>query len=273
MKLIYSKKIAVNNIKKRGYYVFKSVFTKKYIEKLHNLIKNQKSYGQSGFFNNSKLDSKAVLNLQSKHLEFIKLLQNKIICTINKKLLNDKYYKSLNSKLPNYTLCQYAARSAGKSKLVLHIDDKVPSNSENINYLQWAIPMIDLTKKNGCTQVLPGSHKYGMLKPALKKKHKLKDLTLKAGDMVVWDGRIWHSARPNIKALDRWAVIITFSKWFFKPHYDIPRSFPKNFYKYLTKELKIILGFASIPKFSEKSGIIQRGDLTSANKFLKNRIY
>ena len=51
------------------------------------------------------------------------------------------------------------------------------------------------------------------------------------------------------------------------------KSFPKKFMNKLNNNLKIILGFASIPKFSEKRGLVQRGDLTTANKFLKNRIY
>ena len=42
----------------------------------------------------------------------------------------------------------------------------------------------------------------------------------------------------------------------------------KKFYKYLNVKLKIILGFASISKSSEKIGLVQRGDIKSANDYL-----
>ena len=54
----------------------------------------------------------------------------------------------------------------------------------------------------------------------------------------------------------------------FKPYFDIPRNLPKKFYKYLNNNLKIILGFAAIPKYNEKSGLVQRGSLKSANIFI-----
>jgi len=262
---------SISNIKKNGFHIFKSIFSKKEINIFHKEILKMKTSPQENFFKKGKLDSKAILNLQKKNLIFLKLLNNKLINRINKYFLNDKYYKSLHPKLPNYILSQYAARSAGKKKLVLHFDDKVPNSGDNVNYLQWAIPMIDLNKKNGCTQVIPKSHKFGLDKPKIKKKLTLKDLELKIGDMAVWDGRIWHSARPNTSNKERWVIILTFCKWFFKPHYDIPRSFPKKYYNKINQSQKIILGFASIPKLDEKSGVVQRGDLKSANKFLKNK--
>ena len=264
---------AIINIKKNGFHIFRSVFDKKFISILSDSIKKQKPSPQAGFYNNQKLDSKAILNLQSKDKIFLKLLNHKLITKINTFFLNDKYYKSLNSKLPNYILSQFAARSTGKKKLVLHIDDKVPNKSQTVNYLQWAIPLVNLNKDNGYTQVVPKSHRSGILKPVLKRNDKLKDLKLNVGDVVVWDGRIWHAARENKTNKDRWVIIITFCKWFFKPHYDIPRNFPKKFYKNLTRDLKIILGFASIPKLNEKSGNIQRGDLRSASNFISKGIY
>ena len=264
---------AIKNIKRKGFHIFKSVFKEKFIKELKKEVEKQPPSPQAGFFKNKRLDSKAVLNLQAKHPIFLKLLKNKIFKKINKELLNDKFYKSLNRKLPNYILSQYAARSAGKKKLVWHIDDKVPNKSNSPNYIQWAIPLINLDKSNGCTQVVAKSHQSGIYKPKLSKNNKPIDLQLSKGDVAVWDGRIWHSARQNKSNKDRWVIIITFCKWFFKPHYDIPRNLPKKYYKNLDRDLKIILGFASIPKLSEKSGIVQRGDLSSAKKFISRGIF
>lgn len=266
---------AIKNIEENGYHIFRSIFTKKEILKYYKALPLEKANLQANFFKTGTLDSsaKAILNLQSKNPIFLKLLTKNIFNKINSYFLNDKYYKSLSKNLPNYTLSQFAARSSGKDKLVMHIDDKAPSSSSNVNYLQWAIPMIDITEKNGCTCLVPKSHKLGELKPKLKKNIKLKKIEINVGDAVVWDGRIWHQSLPNKSNKDRWVIIITFCKWFFKPHYDIPRDFPKKYYNKLNKKLKIILGFASIPKLNEKSGLVQRGDLKTADRYIKDKFY
>ena len=121
--------------------------------------------------------------------------------------------------------------------------------------------------KNGCSTLLEKSHKLGIEIPKQFNKD-FKNIELKKGDVVVWDGRIWHGAKKNNSKKDRWVIIVTFTRWFFKPHYDIARSFPKKFYKYLNVKLKIILGVASISKSSEKIGLVQRGDIKSANDYL-----
>ena len=266
---------ALKNIKKNGYHVFKSVFSKQFIEKLNNTLKKYEVSTQAGFFNNKASDQKTVLvlNLHSKNKIFLELLNNKLITKINSYFLNDKYYKSLNKNLPNYILHQFVARSSGKSANVLHVDDKAPSISNKVNFLQWAIPLTDVNEENGCTQLIPGTHRSGIFKPPSDKKIKKKDVLLNVGDMAVWDGRLWHGARDNKTKKDRWVIIITFSRWFFKPYFDIPRNLPKKFYKYLNNNLKIILGFASIPKYNEKSGLVQRGSLKSANIFLKKGLF
>tara|TARA_B100000787_G_scaffold24442_1_gene16338 strand:- start:138 stop:944 length:807 start_codon:yes stop_codon:yes gene_type:complete len=266
---------AIKNIKVNGYHIFKSIFTKKEIHDFYKALPKKKANLQANFFKTGTLHSsaKAILNLQSKNPIFLKLLTKDIFNKINSYFLNDKFYKGLSKNLPNYTLSQFAARSSGKDKLVIHIDDKAPSSSDNVNYLQWAIPMIDVNEKNGCTSLVPKSHKSGLLKPKLRKNLKQKNVIMNVGDVAVWDGRIWHQSLPNKSNEDRWVIIITFCKWFFKPHYDIARNFPKKYYSKLNKKLKIILGFASIPKLNEKSGLVQRGDLKSANKFIKNKFF
>ena len=167
---------AVKNIKKNGYHVFKSIFSRRFIENLNNSLKKYEVSTQAGFFNNKIADRKTilVLNLHSKDKIFLKLLNNKLITKINSYFLNDRYYKSLSKNLPNYILHQFVARSSGKSENVLHVDDKAPNISQNVNYLQWAIPLTDIKKENGCTQVIPRTHRSGIFKPPSNKKLKKK---------------------------------------------------------------------------------------------------
>ena len=265
------KQKAIKSLKKKGYFVFKSFFSEEYIDKLNNQLLKLKPFKQASFFKKGSSDAKIIFNLQSKHKIFVDLLNNEIINLINTELLNDKNYKGISQKLPNYILSQYVARSSGKNRCDVHIDDKSPNETNTANYLQWAIPMIDLNTKNGCTQLLEKSHLS--LKKNKSSITNFKDLILKKGDLAVWDGSILHTARPNKTNSTRWVIILTYARWFFKPHYDIPRNFPKKFYKYLDNKKKIILGFASIPKSSENIGTYQRGNLKTANDFIKKRIF
>ncbi len=265
------KKVAINSLMTKGYYIFRSVFNNAKINKYSKILSCQKSRYQGGFFKNfiSK-KTKVILNLQMKDKVFLELIDNRLMNSINTYFLNDENYKSINLKMPNYVLNQFAARSSGKEPCVIHMDDPCPNSTSQINYLQWAIPMTDTNANNGCTTILEKSHLFGLNKVG-KYSKKFKDINLKKGDIAVWDGRIWHGAKKNLSNKDRWIIIVTFTKWFFKPQYDIARSFPKKFYKNLNKNKKIILGFASIPKSSEKMGVYKRGDLKSANLFIKTK--
>ena len=49
---------AVNNIRKNGYYVFRSVFNKKFIQKLNKSLKKYEVSTQAGFFSNKTADKK-----------------------------------------------------------------------------------------------------------------------------------------------------------------------------------------------------------------------
>ena len=60
---------ALKNIKKNGYHVFKSVFSKQFIEKLNNTLKKYEVSTQAGFFNNKASDKEIVeLNKALSHV-------------------------------------------------------------------------------------------------------------------------------------------------------------------------------------------------------------
>ncbi len=268
---IKEKKRAINSLLTKGYYIFRSVLSEYKINQYSKILLKQKTTYQGGFFKNIiTKKTKIILNLQMKDKIFLELIDNKLMNSINTFFLNDKNYKSINLKLPNYILNQFAARASGKEPCVIHMDDPCPNTTSQVNYLQWAIPMIETNSQNGCTTLLERSHLFGPKKIG-KYSTKFKDINLKKGDVVVWDGRIWHGAKKNISNKERWVIIVTFTKWFFKPQYDIARSFPRRFYKNLNRNKKIILGFASIPKSTEKMGVYRRGDLKSADLFIKKR--
>ena len=190
---------------------------------------------------------KILYNIQNLDISFIEILTSDIITFIASKKLNDPYYRFLPNDKPNYVLQYYNARSSG-SKLDLHIDSHIPFIGEHTNMMQFVILLEDSVVSNGCTVVVPGSHKSG--KYTDRDFKNVKNLEGKAGDLICWDSRLWHGTNENISNASRWALIATFSMWWVKPSMDIVRGMNEDIYQNCTDQQKQLLGFCSIPPIS-----------------------
>ena len=51
---------------------------------------------------------------------------------------------------------------------------------------------------------------------------KAKPILTSAGDLVIWDSRLWHGAKENHSNNDRWSLISTFTRWWIKQNYKRP---------------------------------------------------
>lgn len=78
------------------------------------------------------------------------------------------------------------------------------------------IPIVDATLENGCLQVIPGSHKYGLLPhgytpyglgipPEAHPPLEPKVLPVPAGGVILFHNYTMHSARPNETDTVRWS--------------------------------------------------------------------
>ena len=193
-----------------------------------------------------------VYNLQNKHKNFIDLLMLEDVKSILKYFLNDDYYQVQDSALPNFILNYYNARSSGQF-LDLHIDSSVPAHGEFPWAMQAAFVLEDMDEENGCTVVVPGSHQSG--KYTNRDLRKRFPIVASAGDIAIWDSRIWHGTLDNISGRSRWVLIATFTRWWLKQSMDMTRSLPDSIYKKLTDEQKLLLGFCSIPPSDESNSI------------------
>jgi ectoine hydroxylase-related dioxygenase (phytanoyl-CoA dioxygenase family) len=111
--------------------------------------------------------------------------------------------------------------------------------------------------ENGCTMVVPGSHQSGEY--ANQEGFDVAvPLEASRGDIVMWDSRTWHGARENNSGATRWVLNATFTPWWIKQAFDIPRALPQEIYQNLTPSQKTILGFSSIPFRDETLGIDSR---------------
>lgn len=205
-------------------------------------------------------DQAMVYNLERKDIYFLELiLGSPLIEEILIHFLNDKWYRHIPETEPNYILRSYLARSSNGS-LPLHIDSFMPYiNSTESYIMQVALILEDQNEENGCTIVMPGSHRSGEYADRDRTDETIPIIS-KAGDVVIWDSRLWHGTLANTSDRTRWALIGTFSRWWIKQAFNTVQNFPEGIYQKLTDKQKAVLGFCSIPYNDETEGIdMKRG--------------
>jgi hypothetical protein len=192
--------------------------------------------------------AKFVYNLQNKDKYFIDVLADPFITEICMKKLNDPYYKFLPKDCPNYILSYYNARCSD-TELPLHTDTFIVSRDETTWTMQMSLALEEATIDNGCLMLVPGSHLTGRFVDY--DLEKLQYVEAKAGDLVMWDSRVWHGALENKSKKSRWSLIATFTTWWVKQRSDMTRGLPNEIYQQLTDRQKQLLGFCSIPPKDE----------------------
>ena len=138
----------------------------------------------------------------------------------------------------------------------IHRDVRTFTGSSKL-WLNTLIMLDDSTDNNGSTWFLEGSH-LSSNKPARKYFY---DNAVRAngqkGDVLLFDGNIWHSAGINSTNTPRHIITPIFSKPFIKQQLDYPRAFGDYIIKNCSDHLKQILGYnalvpSSLDEFYQK---------------------
>ena len=199
-------------------------------------------------------DHDLVYNLQAKDPLFCDLLfARPVLGTVLRELLNDPWYRAIPPEEPNYILRSLLARSS-RGALPLHVDSFVPLRGPHPLVVQWALALQPSTATTGATVVVTGSHDSGeWADPAAHGRAEVVELD--PGDVLVWDGRLWHGTTENASDADRWLVVATFCRWWMKQAWDIPGTLPTETYERLTPSQRAVMGFCSVPFPDETAGI------------------
>jgi len=260
-----SAEAVIQQIERDGFCKIPQVYSQAQIEKALKLTLDWQRRGEDSLSDNIPFlnrNQPMVYNLQNKAHYFLQLLfQPEILQQVLVHFLNDIWYKQIPPDEPNYILRSYLARSSNEH-LPLHIDSFVPYASKYPFAMQASIILEDQTEANGCTIVVPGSHKAG----EYAKQSAFDDglpVESKAGDLVIWDSRLWHGTKANTTGGTRWAMIATFVRWWIKQGFEMTQSVPQQIYEQLTDNQKAILGFCSIPYRDETVGIDMKRDYKS----------
>jgi len=131
--------------------------------------------------------------------------------------------------------------------LLTHVDSYIPYQGKYPVIMQVFFSLEQQTEENGCTYVIPGSHRSGEYPDQEIDYDDARRILSAPGDVVVWDSRIWHGAEENRTADSRWGLIATLMRWWIKPRLDATRNISRAYYASLSDEEKALLGFCSIP--------------------------
>ena len=234
------------------------------IEKKYSELNQKGRISYGGAPSRDALD-KIIYSIHNYDKVFLDLLVSPLIRSVGIAKLNDPYYRFLPPELPNYTLQYFNARSSGLA-LDLHIDSHIPYISDHLINMQFVFFLEDSTIDNGCTVVVPGSHKSG--KYTDRNLKNVNPIQARAGDLVFWDSRIWHGTLENKLNQSRWALVATLGQWWIKPALDLIRGINPSVYGACSDEQKLLLGFCSVPPVNE----FVRNNTKNGYDFLKAKL-
>lgn len=247
----------IHDLSTNGYCRLRQVYEPEQIQKTLELSRywyEQTKESLASNLPNLAKNDPFVWNPQNKDVHFLRMIfHSPLVERILMHFLNDRWFKQIPQDRPNYILRNLLARSSDKI-LPMHIDSLIPYVSPHVFVMQVSILLEDQKVANGCTMVVPGSHlscEYA--------KQEAFEIAVpaegEAGDVYIWDSRIWHGAGANSAGGTRWALIGTYCRWWLKQMFNITGTMPQAIYEQLTDSQKAVLGFCSIPNSSERYGI------------------
>ncbi|MBX9685604.1 MAG: phytanoyl-CoA dioxygenase family protein [Candidatus Obscuribacterales bacterium] len=111
--------------------------------------------------------------------------------------------------------------------------------------LDSTLVLSDMTERNGCIYMLPGSHKCGLPRGIEELQSQAVEITAKAGSAIFLDGMTWHREEHNFT--DEKLVLLNhqFTRPIIKQYFDFPRLLPESSLSNLPERSKELLGFNS----------------------------
>jgi len=101
----------------------------------------------------------------------------------------------------------------------------------------------DFTIENGATRLLSGSHRMAEKPDEAEFSAHAVPATGQAGDVIVFDSRIWHRAGTNKSGMARRALTLTFTPPYFKQQLDYPRFLGEDYAAGVSAKVRQILGY------------------------------
>ncbi len=243
-------KTKINELKKNGITVLPNILSKKecenYILIFEKIIKKLSKSKKNVFSTCQFID-----NPFRHEKKLVKLIYRKQLDKIFSNLL-DKDYVLIDSVAVNRKLrpdLKEGKRCVSGGNW--HVDSRYLNNKrleKGFGYV--AITMFnDWTNDNSATLFVPKSHNRRD-RPNRNGNYPCKPLLGKAGSIAIFDTGLWHKAGEASKS-NRWGVFNYYGPWFMKPYFDFPKMMGHKFARQISKPLRKLLHYNSIPPINE----------------------
>jgi ectoine hydroxylase-related dioxygenase (phytanoyl-CoA dioxygenase family) len=255
---------AIEQIKSEGYAVLPNILTheecehyKKLCESSYNKYDKFLKQSSSADAFHGKSTVKMIYNLHNKHEDFFPLFDHAASFPIVKNLLQEGSYQNSEAVILKLTSARSPLDKAPPQQL--HIDAMIPGTEVPL-VMQVIFALDAFENDNGATRVVPGSHKRRAFAENGVKYPEEKVLTAPKGSVIIYNGALWHGSSEKITAGDRWAIILTYARWFFKTSFDHSQNTPASLFKKMSDSQKELLGFRFQPPKDEFTRLSRRSE-------------
>ena len=206
---------AWNDLRENGYCVIPGVLDKALCDRYREIILEKAKIDKStnnAFLYGRKKDFQRIYHLlvelpELNHLVVEPTVLNVLDLAFRRPTWHDRYY-----------LCSWHANIVppGGEAQKAHVDTAVPDPLPN-----WTIRMNtnfllqDYHPDNGATMIRPGSH-LCLSKPHPDDNNGFISISAKKGDLVIWNGHVWHKSGTNNTSVDRVALLGTYTASFMR---------------------------------------------------------
>jgi|TARA_B100000902_G_C27322399_1_gene925622 ectoine hydroxylase-related dioxygenase (phytanoyl-CoA dioxygenase family) len=233
----------IKELKDNGFCVLENKISESWVAKIKKVLPEVfESHHQTqlNLGNENTVPGVALNVLLDNHMfiEFLEyLMESGLLDEIKKNFFKSNFILNSFSALNNIPTQQ------NFSKLV-HRDVRAYSGEIPL-YLNILVMLDDFTETNGSTLVLPGSH-LDSSTPSDEFFHANAVKTLgKKGDVLLFNGNLFHASGLNKSKKGRMALPITFTKSFYKQLMDYPRALGYERMGEFSEPLQQILGYHS----------------------------
>ena len=233
----------IKSLNDKGFCVIQNKISDVWVNKIKDVLPGvfDVHYESQIKHNNENTVPGVALNVLLNHQIFVDfldyLLEIGLVSDIKK-----NYFKS-NFILNSFSALNNIPSRQNFSRLV-HRDIRAYSGDVPI-FLNMLIMLDDFTVDNGSTLVLPGYHKKNVT-PSDEEFHKNSVKTLgKRGDIILFNGNLFHASGLNTTQKGRMALPITFTKSFYKQLMDYPRALGYDRVDEFSKPIQQLLGYHS----------------------------
>lgn len=132
----------------------------------------------------------------------------------------------------------------GETAQPLHADDQLfpltPPHPPVVCNTMWALT--DFTADNGATRIVRDSHRWG--KPVYGGDHPTEPAVMRAGDVLVWHGSLWHKGGANDTDADRVGIAMNYCAGWVRQQENQQLGLPPAKVAGFTPRLQELVGYS-----------------------------